>query len=275
MSDSCRLGDETAPEADLSGWLRAPFSAAGFTYDVYRKGTGPGVVLIPEMPGLDPASLALGNLLVDNGFTVAAPSLFGKPGIHMTRLDAVSAMLRACVAREFAAFATNANRPVTQYLRVLARDLNDDTPGPGVGVIGQCFTGGFALAAAMDDSVLAPVLGQPSLPMPITASRRRDPGLSEHELAVVEKRVTEQGLCALGLRFTNDWWVPAERFRTLKDRLGEAFDVIEIESHKGNDHGFKSSAHSVVTREVRDRDGHPALEARQRVVAFLNERLKS
>src|SRR5690349_8505908 len=170
MSDSWQPLNSTAPEADLSGWECAPFSACGFTYDVYRKGTGPGVVLIPEMPGLDPASLGLGNHLVDNGFTVAAPSLFGKPGVHMGPGDAVATMVRACVAREFAALATNAHRPVTQYLRALARDLNDNTPGSGVGVIGQCFTGGFALAAAVDDSVLAPVLGQPSLPIPITAS---------------------------------------------------------------------------------------------------------
>ena len=54
--------------------------AGGYTHDVYRKGEGPGVVLIPEMPGLHPAVLALGNHLVDNGFTVATPSLFGTPG---------------------------------------------------------------------------------------------------------------------------------------------------------------------------------------------------
>ncbi|OBA76287.1 dienelactone hydrolase [Mycobacterium sp. 1554424.7] len=274
MGDSWQLADNAAPESDLSGWECAPFSALGFTYDVYRKGAGPSVVLIPEMPGLDPVSLGLGNHLVDNGFTVAAPSLFGEPGVHMTSGDAVVMMARACVAREFAAFAINANRPVAQYLRALARDLNHETPGRGVGVIGQCFTGGFALAAAGDDSVLAPVLAQPSLPIPITASRRRDPGLSNHELAAVERRVAEEGLCALGLRFTNDWWVPVERFKTLKDRLGEAFEVIEIESHEGNDHGFKSSAHSVVTRELREREGHPAFEARQRIVAYLNERLK-
>ncbi len=70
----------TAPEADLTGWTCAPFTAAGYTHDVYRKGEGPGVVLIPEMPGLHPGVLALGNHLVDNGFTVAAPSLFGTPG---------------------------------------------------------------------------------------------------------------------------------------------------------------------------------------------------
>ena len=32
-------------------------------------------------------------------------------------------------------------------------------------------------------------------------------------------------------------------------------------------------AHSVLTLEVREVDGHPAYEARKRVVAFLTERL--
>ena len=70
----------TAPEADLSGWSVAPFTGAGYTHDVYRKGEGPGVVLIPEIPGIHPGVLGLGNHLVDNGFTVAMPSLFGEPG---------------------------------------------------------------------------------------------------------------------------------------------------------------------------------------------------
>ena len=155
----------TAPQADLTGWTAAPFSAAGFTHDVYRRGEGPGVVLIPEMPGAHPGVFALGNHLVDNGFTVAMPSLFGTPGAPAVRPGAVPVMLRGCVAKEFAGFATNADRPVAHYLRALARDLNEKTPGKGVGVIGQCFTGGFALAAAVDDSVLAPVLSQPSLPI--------------------------------------------------------------------------------------------------------------
>ena len=128
----------TAPEADLTGWTAAPFTAAGITHDVYRKGEGPGVVLIPELPGLHPGVLALGNHLVDNRFTVAAPSLFGTPGAPDTRPGAVPVMLRGCVAREFAAFATNADRPVAHYLRTLARDLNEKTPGKGVGVIGPC-----------------------------------------------------------------------------------------------------------------------------------------
>src|SRR3977135_4091952 len=177
-----------APEADLTGWVAAPFTAAGYTYDVYRKGEGPGVVLIPEMPGIHPGVLALGNHLVDNGFTVASPSLYGTPGAPGLRPGAVPVMLRGCVAKELAGFATNADRPVAHYLRALARDLNEKTPGKGVGVIGQCFRGGVALAASVDYSVLAPVLSQPSTPIGLTPKMKRDPGLSEGELKIIERR---------------------------------------------------------------------------------------
>jgi dienelactone hydrolase len=263
----------TAPQADLSGWSAAPFTGGGYTHDVYRRGTGPGVVLIPEIPGIHPGVLALGNHLVDNGFTVAIPSLFGEPGKPATAGYTAATIARACVAREFAAFATNKQRPVSLFLRALARDLNASTPGKGVGVIGQCFTGGFALAAAVDDSVLAPVVSQPSVPFPLGSARRRDPGLSESELAKVADRCANEGLCAMGLRFSADNMSPRERFTALRERLGDAFEVIEIDSGLGNEHGFGKMAHSVLTDEVREVDGQPAYEARKRVVEFLAARL--
>jgi dienelactone hydrolase len=251
----------------------APFSGGGYIHDVYRKGAGPGVVLIPELPGIHPGVLALGNHLVDNGFTVAIPSLFGEPGKPASVGYLAAAIARACVAREFVAFATNKQRPVSLFLRALARDLNASTPGKGVGVIGQCFTGGFALAAAVDDSVLAPVLSQPSAPFPLGSARRRDPGLSESELATVADRCANEGLCAIGLRFSEDAMSPRDRFTALKQRLGDAFEVIEIDSGPGNQHGFGRMSHSVLTLEVREVDGQPAYEARKRVVEFLTQRL--
>jgi len=263
----------TAPEADLTGWTTAPFTGGGYTHDVYRKGAGPGVVLIPEIPGIHPGVLGLGNHLVDNGFTVAIPSLFGEPGKPPTAAYTAAIIARVCVAKEFAAFATNKQRPVSLFLRALARDLNASTPGNGVGVIGQCFTGGFALAAAVDDSVLAPVLSQPSVPLPLGRARRRDPGLSDSELTAVANRAANEGLCAMGLRFSEDPIVSAGRFAVLKERLGDAFEVIEIDSRPGNEHGFAKSAHAVLTLEVREVDGHPAYEARKRVVEFLTQRL--
>jgi dienelactone hydrolase len=261
------------PEADLTGWSSAPFSAAGFTHDVFRKGEGPGVILIPEMPGIHEGVLALGNHLVDNGFTVWMPSLYGTPGMPARGLGLVPSMVRGCVAKEFAAFALDKDRPVTHYLRALARDLNEQTPGRGVGVIGQCFSGGFALAVAVDDSVLASVLSQPSLPIALTDKHRRDPGMSEAELKIIEKRAAEDNLCALALRFSGDPLAPGERFKTLKERLGDAFEVIELDSSSSNEGGFGRLAHSVLTLEVREQEGHPAYEARRRVVEFLTERI--
>ena len=264
----------SSPEADLTGWSVAPFTGGGYTHDVYRKGEGPGVVLIPEIPGIHPGVLGLGNHLVDNGFTVAIPSLFGEPGRPISVGYVLPTITRACVAREFAAFATNKQRPVSVFLRALARDLKASTPGKGVGVIGQCFTGGFALAAAVDDSVLAPVLSQPSVPFPLTPRQRRDPGVSDVELNAFADRAANEGLCAMGLRFSEDKMVPGERFATLKERLGDAFEVIEIDSSPGNEHGLSRMAHSVLTDQVREFDGHPAYEARKRVVEFFNERLR-
>jgi dienelactone hydrolase len=263
----------TAPEADLTGWSAEPFTGGGHTHDVYRRGDGPGVVLIPEIPGIHPGVLGLGNHLVDNGFTVAIPSLFGEPGRPVTVGYTLDSLRRVCVAREFAALATNKHRPVADFLRALARDLNASTPGKGVGVIGQCFTGGFALAAAVDDSVLAPVLSQPSTPFPFTRRMRRDAGLSDVELNAFKDRATNEGVCAMGLRFSKDLMSPGERFTTLKERLGDAFEVIEIDSGPGNEHGFSRASHSVLTLEVREVDGQPAYEARKRVVEFLKERL--
>ena len=116
-------------------------------------------------------------------------------------------------------------------------------------------------------------MSQPSLPVGLTANHKRDPGLSEAELKIVEQRAVNEGLCAMGLRFSEDRASPWERFKTLKDRLGDAFEVIEINSKTGNEHRFGKMAHSVLTLEVREVDGHPAYEARKRVVEFLKRRL--
>ncbi|HEY0260622.1 MAG TPA: hypothetical protein VGC18_12320 [Lacisediminihabitans sp.] len=180
---------------------------------------------------------------------------------------------RLCVSAEFRAFATNAHRPITDFLRAVAADLASRTPGRGVGVIGMCFTGGFALATAVDESVLASVVSQPAVPFPLGRARRIDPGLSAAELDRVALRAEEGAVCALGLRFSEDGTVPRARFEALAARLGDAFEIIELDSSPGNAGGFPARAHSVLTSEVRDVPGHPALAARERVVAFLRQRL--
>ncbi|WP_327635666.1 dienelactone hydrolase family protein [Kribbella sp. NBC_00482] len=259
--------------ADLGSWRRSPFSGGGLTYDCFEKGEGPGVVLIPEIPGLTPEVAAFGEHLVSEGFTVVIPSPFGTPGRPETTGYALGVIARLCVSKEFRCFAANAERPITKYLRAVATDLAARTPGRGVGVIGMCFTGGFALATAVEDVVKAPVLSQPSTPFAVSAKLRRDPGLSQKELEAVKERTRTDGLCVLGMRFSNDRMAPAERFVTLRAQLGDAFEVIELDSAPGNPDGYGRSAHSVLTRDLREDPPNSAYHARTRTVEFLREHL--
>jgi dienelactone hydrolase len=259
--------------ADLSSWRRTPFTGAGYTYDCFEKGAGPGVVLIPELPGLTPGVLGFGEHLVSAGFTVVIPSPFGTPGREESMGYVLGTLTRLCVSKEFRCFTANAERPITKYLRAVATDLAARTPGRGVGVIGMCFTGGFALATAVEDVVTAPVLSQPSTPFAVSARLRRDPGLSQQELDVVKERTDKGGLCVLGLRFSGDRAVPRERFATLRAQLGDAFEVIELDSSPGNPDGYGKGAHAVLTAEVRADPPNSAYAARERTVEFLREHL--
>jgi len=263
----------SAPVSTLAGWSKSEFTGGGLTHDCYEKGAGPGVVLIPEIPGASPEVLALADHLVDSGFTVVIPSPFGVPEKAATVGYTLRVVARLCVSAEFRAFATNAHRPITDFLRAVASDLAARTPGHGVGVIGMCFTGGFALAAAIDDSVSASVLSQPAVPFPVGAARMMDPGMSVAEFDRIAERANAGEVCALGLRFSGDSASPAARFTTIAKKLGDAFEVIQLDSSPGNEGGFSKGAHAVLTHEVRDVPGHPALAARTRVVEFLRERL--
>lgn len=265
----------SAPVSTLDGWTVTSFTGAGYTHDVYEKGSGPGVVLIPEAPGITPQVLGLAQHLVDSGFTVAVPSPFGTPGRSMSGGYALQSIGRLCVSAEFRLFALDAHRPITDFLRAVASDLARRTPAAGVGVIGMCLTGGFALATAIDESVLAAVASQPAVPFPVSGARRADPGMSSEDLDTVASRAEAGSLCAIGLRFSEDASAPRARFAALKARLGDAFEVIELDSSAGNTGGYSKSAHSVLTGEVRESPANSAFEAREHVVEFLRTRLST
>jgi dienelactone hydrolase len=215
------------------------------------------------------------------GCTAVLPHLFGDPGrdpYEGGQARAVpyllSSIVPACVSRDFTAFATGKTSPVIEWLKALARKEHADCGGHGVGVIGMCFTGGFALAMAVDDSVLAPVLSQPSLPLPTTKKSKRDLGLSDSDLNKVKARFADDpGLCVLGMRFTGDKVVPAERFAHLREALGDRFVGVEIDSSKGNPHGIPTNAHSVVTEHLVDEPGHPTHDALHKVLDLFTSRL--
>lgn len=257
----------------LSGFERFSFSGAGDTKDVYRLGSGPAVIVLAEMPGITPNVIGFARRVAALGCSVWLPHLFGRPGEDPTLSAYLRSIPPACVAREFSAFATGRTAKVTLWLRALARRAHLDCGGPGVGVVGMCWTGGFALGMTVDTSVVAPVMSQPSLPIGLTAAARSDLGLSAEDLDVVKRRA-DGGLCVMGLRFTGDPLVRPERFERLRRELGDRFIGVEIDSSPGNPWGITGKAHSVLTEDlVADDPAHPTREALDGVLAFLRDRL--
>ncbi len=266
------MASETQTKDDLADFERTEFTAMGETKVVYRMGTGPGVVVMTEIPGITPEVADFARKVVDLGCTVAMPDLFGEAGKPMTTPYAASSLVRACISKEFHAFAIGRRSPVTDWLRALARSLHEELGGPGVGAVGMCLTGGFALALMLDECMIAPVLSQPSLPLPISKSRKRDLGISDDDLRVVKERV-DAGVCVLGLRFSADPASPRERFERLREELGDGFVGVEIDSSKGNPHGHQRAAHSVLTTDLIDEAGSPTREALDQVMDLFRERL--
>ena len=218
----------------MTGWERSTFTAAGYTRDVYRRGTGPGVVIVHEIPGITPKVTQFANEVVDAGFTVLMPSLVGTPGKQVSGGYLAGSMAKVCISKEFSNLAMNQTSPIIGYLRALARNLHQELGGPGVGALGMCFSGGFALAMMVDDIMIAPVLSQPSMPFPLGRARGADLNLSPDDRLVVARRAAE-GCQVLGLRFKDDWAV-GTRFDSLRQLLGDSFIAIELPSAKKTDH---------------------------------------
>jgi dienelactone hydrolase len=241
----------------LAAWSLGSFSASGITRATYTRGTGPGVIVIHEVPGITPKVIEFANEVVDAGFTVVMPSLVGEPGKDVSQRYLMQSMVRLCVAKEFTNWATGQTSPVIGFLKQLARDVHEQCGGPGVGAIGMCFSGGFALGMMVDGHVAAPVLSQPSMPFAVGARRSADLNLNPDDLAAVKRRVAD-GCQVLGLRFDGDKLV-GTRFDSLRRELGDGFIAVDYPSTKKSDH-------SVLT-EQRVEDGV------QRVIGFLRGRL--
>jgi len=241
----------------LDGWAKSSFTAAGYTRDVYRRGSGPGIVIVHEIPGITPKVAQFANEVVDAGFTVLMPTLVGTPGRAPSGSYIASSMAKVCVAREFSNMAMNQTSPIIGFLRALARNLHQEVGGKGVGALGMCFSGGFALGMMVDDIMVAPVLSQPSMPFPVGKARGADLNLSPDDALVVARRAAE-GCQVLGLRYIDDKAV-GTRFESLRTLLGDAFIAVELPSTKKSDH-------SVLTEQRHE----PSV---QQVLAFFREKL--
>jgi len=256
----------------LSDFDRSEFSADGATRTVHRTGTGPAVIVISEIPGITPNVARFARMVAAIGCTAVMPSLFGEDGRDPSMPYALRSLATACVSKEFTVLALGRTSPVTSWLRALARAEHERCGGPGVGAVGMCLTGGFALAMMVDDTVVAPVLSQPSLPFPVNRAHRRALGISDADVDRVVERAAS-GVCVLGLRFTGDKASPPERFAALRDLLGDGFVGVELDSSPGNPHGHRRGAHSVLTEDLDDRPGTPTREALDQVLDLFRTRL--
>jgi dienelactone hydrolase len=259
-------------QAALEGFTKETFEADGKRRDIYRAGTGPAVLVISEMPGITPGVIGFAKRVVAAGCTAVMPHLFGDPGRPATVGYTLASLGPACVSKEFSAFALKKTSPITDWLRKLGAAEHERCGGPGIGVVGMCFTGGFALAMMVDDFVLAPVLSQPSLPILPTKRSKADVGISDADMSKVKER-TAEGTCLLGLRFTHDPMSGAARFATLKRELGDAFIAVELDSSPDNPHGHPKMAHSVLTEHLQDREGTPTRAALDQTLSFFREKL--
>lgn len=246
------------------------------TKRVHVAGSGPAVIVMTEMPGISPHVARFARWVRDAGFTVYMPSLFGRDGAVPDAKEGVAIFQRACVSAEFRAFASKGSSPVTQWLRSLARLAHGECGGPGVGAIGMCFTGNFALTMMLEPSMLAPVLSQPSLPLDDPAGLE----IAPDELAAVRQRLERDDLTVMAYRFEGDRFCKAQRFAAYAEALGDRFVARVLPDSAARRENLApffeqvvTGPHSVVTAHLIDEAGQPTIAARDEILSFFAKRL--
>ena len=261
----------------LEDFARREITLDGVGKRVYVAGSGPAVIVMTEMPGISPEVARFSRWVRDAGFTVYMPSLFGRDGAVPGVEEGSAIFQRACVSAEFRALAANVSSPVTQWLRALARLAHRESGGPGVGAIGMCFTGNFALTMMLEPAMLAPVLSQPALPL-------NDPAgieIAPDEIKAVRERLEREDLTVLAYRFEGDRFCMAARFATYAEALGDRFVGRVLPDSAANTDVAPFFAqrvacpHSVVTAHLIDEAGQPTIAARDEILAFFAKRLGS
>jgi len=259
----------------LADFERRHIAVESVAKAVLVAGTGPAVIVMAEMPGISPHVARFARWVRDAGFTVYMPSLFGRDGAVPGADEGARIFRHACMSAEFRALGGGRSSPVTRWLMGLARVAHAESGGPGVGAIGMCFTGNFALTMMLDPTVLAPVLCQPSLPLD-------NPGALEiapEEIAAIRTRMDREGLTVLAYRFEGDGFCRAQRFAAYADALGDRFVARVLPDSSANDDAppffaaHVPTPHSVVTVHLIDEAGQPTIGARDEILAFFKYRL--
>lgn len=253
----------------LDDFQQRSFKLLDETRLVYVAGTGPAVVVMTEMPGISPHVARFARWVREAGFTVYMPHLFGRDGEPLSPLYAMKALARGCVSRQFRALAANESGPVTVWLRALAAEAHRECGGKGVGAIGMCFTGNFALSMMLEPAVLAPVMAQPSLPL----FQKGGMHIAPDELAAIKARMEAEDLTVRAYRFEGDSFCRAERFAAFSEALGDRFEGRVLPDSAANPNTPYKNPHSVVTLHLIDEAGQPTQAARDEILDFFRQRL--
>lgn len=250
-------------------------SLEGSAKKVYVAGIGPAVIVMTEMPGISPHVARFARWVRDAGFTVYMPSLFGRDGAVPAADEGAMIFQRACISKEFRALGGGRSSPVTQWLRALAKLAHDECGGRGVGAIGMCWTGNFALTMMLEPSVIAPVLCQPSLPLDKPDALE----ISPEELSEVKERLDKEDLNVIAYRFEGDKFCRPERFAAYNKALGQRFVARVLPDSAANKNlapffaQHVTTPHSVVTAHLIDEAGQPTIAARNEILEFFSNRL--
>ena len=239
-----------APSGDLGTFTRDRFEHGGVAHDVYRKGNGPAVIVLTEMPGISPQVLGFADRLVALGCSVGAAGSVRQGRARSARAQRVAArrstalasVLEVCVSREFTLFATGRSSPVVDWLRAWRRTSTRVAAGRASAWSACASPAASRWRWRPTPRVLAPVLSQPSLPFAVTAAPQARDRLQRGRARARRERCASEGLRVLGLRFKGDPLVPAERFAFLRERLGDGFVAIELDQKDGHPEGPAAQA---------------------------------
>ncbi|MCB1690352.1 MAG: dienelactone hydrolase family protein [Halioglobus sp.] len=249
----------------IADYRRSSFAAcdAGgrrISHDIYHRGSGAPVVIIQELPGIGPETLRLADEFVARAFEVVIPHLFGP----LEKISMVGNLARVfCMRREFSLFESNRTSPIVDWLKALCRDVKAQGEHKGVGVIGMCLTGNFAISLMGDDSVLAAVSSQPSMPL----MKSSELHMSADDIAVIRERI--------------ETTAPIHAYRFAGDPLCNAAKYAAIDQAFNDDgtqriltHTLPGKGHSVLTIDFVDEQGHPTRDALNAILDYFSAQLQ-
>ena len=255
-----------------AGYSSFELSDGEFKKTVFTKGKGPAIIIMHELPGMSPETILFANHLVKQGFKIYLPLMFGEPMMAADAASSAKNMAHLCVSKEFHLFTSGKTSPIVHWLRALCRQAHEECGGTGVGAIGMCLTGGFAIPLMVEPSMMAPALSQPSLPInPILG--KDSLGCSEEDYQAACARAKKENMPIIGFRFSHDALAAKEKFDRLNRDLGDLFIDETIDSSLGNQDGLPIYAHSVMTLHFQNNPSHPTYQAREKLVDFYQSRL--